>query len=69
MYLFSIVPSSVTCFGIVNRFYYLFSVSSLRWEVLLQHIEKAFKKLSNTRWSAHHDSMKVLKENVEKTVV
>lgn len=65
---FSCVPSSVTCFGTVEKLYSFFSASTKRWELLNEKTEKKLKRLSDTRWSAHYESVKVVKENVEAIV-
>lgn len=65
---FSCVPSSVTCFGTVEKLYSFFSSSTHRWEVLMEKTGKSLKRLSDTRWSAHYDSVKAVKENLETIV-
>lgn len=65
---FSCVPSSVTCFGTVEKLYSFFSSSTYRWELLVEKTGKSLKRLSDTRWSAHYNSVKVIKENVETIV-
>ena len=65
---FSCVPSSVTFFGTLERLYSFFSVSTHRWEMLSEKVGRSLKRLSDTRWNAHHDSVKAVTEKVEEIV-
>nr|CAI5852783.1 unnamed protein product [Callosobruchus analis] len=65
---FACIPSSVTCFGTLEKIYSFFSASTHRWEILLQKVGKTLKRLCDTRWSAHHDSVKAVRQNVEQLV-
>ncbi|XP_043288811.1 52 kDa repressor of the inhibitor of the protein kinase-like [Venturia canescens] len=65
---FGSVPSSLTFFGTLERLYSFFSVSTHRWEMLSQKVGKSVKRLSVTRWSAHHDAVNAVKGNVEQLV-
>ena len=38
----------------------LFSASTQRWEVLLNHVPIVVKKVIDTRWSAHYKAVKIL---------
>ncbi|KAK5642823.1 hypothetical protein RI129_008990 [Pyrocoelia pectoralis] len=66
---FACVPSSVTCFSTLEKLYSFFSVSTHRWEILIQKVGKTLKRLSDTRWSAHHASVKAVRQNVEQLVL
>ncbi|KAM3962942.1 zinc finger MYM-type protein 1-like [Aphomia sociella] len=65
---FACVPFSVTCFGTVEKLYSFFSSSTQRWQLLKEKTGKKLKRLSDTRWSAHYESVKVVKENIETIV-
>ncbi|GBP00584.1 hypothetical protein EVAR_76879_1 [Eumeta japonica] len=62
---FACVPSSVTCFEIVEKLYSFFSSSTQKWQLLKKKTGKNLKRLSDTRWSAHYKSVKVVKENIQ----
>ena len=53
-------------FGIVQELYNFFSVSTKLWSVLEQLASSSLKSLSNTRWSAHADSVKSIQQNYDK---
>ncbi|GBP72641.1 52 kDa repressor of the inhibitor of the protein kinase [Eumeta japonica] len=70
---FACVPSSVTCFGTIEKLYSFFSSSTTsfviqRWQLLKEKTGKHLKRFSDTRWSAHYESVKVVKENIETVV-
>ncbi|XP_047027728.1 52 kDa repressor of the inhibitor of the protein kinase-like [Helicoverpa zea] len=65
---FACIPSSVTCFGTLEKIYSFFSASTHRWEILMQKVGKTLKRLCDTRRSAHHDSVKAVRQNVEQLV-
>lgn len=65
---FRSVSSSVTFFGTVERVYTFFSSSTHRWEILMKSVGVSVKRLVETRWSAHHDAVKSLKNNFETLV-
>ncbi|GBP49806.1 52 kDa repressor of the inhibitor of the protein kinase [Eumeta japonica] len=65
---FGSVSSSVTFFGTVERVYTFFSSSTHRWGILMKSVGVSVKRLVETRWSAHHDAVKSLKNNFEKLV-
>ncbi|CAH0403623.1 unnamed protein product [Chilo suppressalis] len=46
----------------------LFSSSTQRWQLLREKTGKNLKRLSDTRWSSHYESVKVVKENIETVV-
>ncbi|GBP39238.1 hypothetical protein EVAR_22642_1 [Eumeta japonica] len=51
---FACVPSSVTCFGTVEKIYSFFSSSTQKWQLLKEKTGKNLKRLSDTRWSAYY---------------
>ncbi|XP_042212511.1 52 kDa repressor of the inhibitor of the protein kinase-like [Homarus americanus] len=59
----------VTFFGTVEKLYCFFSLSTHRWEVLKENMNLTVKRLSQTRWSAHHDAVKSLKKQFEKLII
>ncbi|RUM29574.1 MAG: hypothetical protein DSY42_06210 [Aquifex sp.] len=61
-------PVCVTFFGTVERLYCFFALSTHRWEVLKENMDLTVKKLSQTRWSAHHDAVKPLKKQFGKLI-
>uniref|UniRef100_A0A1B6DAI5 TTF-type domain-containing protein n=1 Tax=Clastoptera arizonana TaxID=38151 RepID=A0A1B6DAI5_9HEMI len=65
---FSCTPSSLTFFGTLENIYNLFSASTHRWEILTEVVGEAVKRLSDTRWSAHHAALKPVLKNFEKLV-
>ncbi|GBP35161.1 hypothetical protein EVAR_28361_1 [Eumeta japonica] len=65
---FACIPSSVTCFGTVEKLYSFFSSSTQKWQLLKEKTGKKLKRLSDTRWSPHYKSVKVVKENIETIV-
>lgn len=65
---FGSVSSIVNFFGTVERVYTFFSSSTHRWEILMKSVGVSVKRLVETRWSAHHDAVKPLKNNFEKFV-
>jgi hypothetical protein len=53
---------AITFFGIVQRIYVLFSTSTKRWKVLLDHIPSlTVKGLSNNRWESRIKSVKAIR--------
>ncbi|GBP11581.1 Zinc finger MYM-type protein 1 [Eumeta japonica] len=65
---FGSVSSSVTFFGTVERVYTFFSSSTHRWVILMKSVGVSVKRLVETRWGAHHDAVKSLKNNFERLV-
>lgn len=65
---FGTVPSCVTFFGTLESVYSFFSASTRRWEILMQHVGISVKRLSETRWSAHHEAIKPVMGNFEKLI-
>ncbi|CAH2310718.1 zinc finger MYM-type 1-like [Pelobates cultripes] len=63
---FGSVVSCVTFFGTLERVYSFFSVSTHRWELLMENVGVTVKRLSQTRWSAHCDAVKPVRANFEK---
>ncbi|CAH2315499.1 zinc finger MYM-type 1-like [Pelobates cultripes] len=63
---FGSVVSCVTFFGTLERVYSFFSVSTHRWELLMENVGVTVKRLSQTRWSAHYDAVKPVRANFEK---
>ena len=51
---------SATFFAFVERVYSFFSTSTQRWEVLLKHVLIVVKRVTDTRWSAHYETVKTL---------
>uniref|UniRef100_A0ACD5VRY3 Uncharacterized protein n=1 Tax=Avena sativa TaxID=4498 RepID=A0ACD5VRY3_AVESA len=53
---------AISFFGIVQRIYVLFSSSTKRWKVLLDHVPSfTLKSLSNTRWESRIKSIKAIR--------
>ena len=55
---------SATFFAVVERVYSFFSASTQRWEVLLTHVLIVVKRVIDTRWSAHYETVKALQHYV-----
>ena len=57
--------AATSFFGIVQRLYNFLSSSTHRWDVFMQCNSSVcvVKSLSQTRWSARHDAVRVLKTN------
>ena len=51
---------SATFFAVVERVYSFFSASTQRWEVLLKHVLIVVKRVIDTRWSVHYETVKAL---------
>ena len=51
---------SATFFAVVERVYSFFSASTQRWEVLLKHVLIVVKRVIDTQWSAHYETVKAL---------
>ncbi|KAI6658912.1 hypothetical protein LOD99_10905 [Oopsacas minuta] len=53
--------AAVSIFYFVQKLYVFFSASTHRWDLLLDVFKKfgipTLKRLSDTRWSAHHDAV------------
>ena len=53
---------AVTFFGVVQRIYILFSSSTKRWQLLLDHVPKmTVKSLCNTRWESRIKSVHAIR--------
>ncbi|XP_077340582.1 zinc finger MYM-type protein 1-like [Lithobates pipiens] len=63
---FGSVASCVTFFGTLEKVYLFFSVSTHRWELLMENVGVTVKRLSQTRWSAHYDAVKPVRANLKK---
>lgn len=59
--------SCVTFFGTLEMFSF-FAASTHRWDVLIDHAGVSVKRLSTTRWSAHHAAVMPVKEKFDKFV-
>jgi len=55
----------VTFFGTLETMLAFFAASTHRWDVLIALSEVPVKRLSTTRWSAHHDTVKPVKEKFD----
>ncbi|XP_063794591.1 zinc finger MYM-type protein 1-like [Pseudophryne corroboree] len=60
--------SCVTFFGTLEAMYSFFANSTHRWDVLIEHTGVSVKRLSTTRWSAHHAAVTPVKEKLDKFV-
>lgn len=65
---FATIPSSITFIGTLESIYKFFSVSTHRWDVLLEVVGVSVKRLCETRWSAYHDAVKSVMVNFPKIV-
>jgi hypothetical protein len=53
---------AISFFGIVQQIYVLFSSSTKRWDVLINHVESlTVKSWSNTRWESRIKSVKAIR--------
>uniref|UniRef100_A0ACD5VFM8 Uncharacterized protein n=1 Tax=Avena sativa TaxID=4498 RepID=A0ACD5VFM8_AVESA len=53
---------AITFFGVVQRIYILFSTSTKRWQLLLDHVPKmTVKSLCNTRWESRIKSVRAIR--------
>ncbi|XP_043484549.1 zinc finger MYM-type protein 1-like [Leptopilina heterotoma] len=52
----------VIYFDFVQKIFTFFSASTHRWNILKENCKTVPKQLSNTRWSARHDAVSVLKK-------
>lgn len=50
--------TAITFFGVIQKFYNIFSSSPQRWDILKKNIGSSLHTLSNTRWSARLDAIK-----------
>ncbi|XP_040197560.1 zinc finger MYM-type protein 1-like [Rana temporaria] len=57
--------SCVTFFGTLQSMFSFFAASTHRWDVLIHHTGVSVKRLSTTRWSAHHAAVKPVKEKFD----
>lgn len=57
---------AINFFAIVQELYNFFSASTKLWSVLEKFALSSLKSLSNTRWSAHADSVKSIHQNYDK---
>ncbi|KAI6651791.1 hypothetical protein LOD99_5038 [Oopsacas minuta] len=69
-------PAAVSYFYFVQKLYVFFSASTHRWNLILDVFKKfgipTLKRLSDTRWSAHHDAVDALLKgytNIEEVLV
>ncbi|XP_056392625.1 zinc finger MYM-type protein 1-like [Hyla sarda] len=61
--------SCVTFFGTLQTMFTFFAASTHRWDVLIEHTGVSVKRLSTTRWSAHHAAVKPVKEKFDMFVL
>ncbi|KAF0701149.1 zinc finger MYM-type protein 1-like [Aphis craccivora] len=60
------VPQAMTFFGVVQRLYTIFSVSTERWEILNKHLHGlTLKSICETRWECRLESVKAIKEQLQ----
>jgi hypothetical protein len=53
---------AITFFGVVQIIYILFSTSTKRWQLLLDHVPKmTVKSLCNTRWESRIKSVQAIR--------
>lgn len=57
--------NSVTFFGILEKLFAFFSASTVRWNALVAVTGQAVKRVTETRWSARHVAVKMLKNKFE----
>ena len=50
----------ITFFGVIERLDVLFSCSPARWKMLKNLVPLLIQRNSTTRWSARHDSVKLI---------
>jgi len=58
-------PAVVTFFGTIQEIYNFFSSSTHRWSKLLEHVDIAVKRQSETRWSARHDAVHAISSQLD----
>lgn len=56
------VPEAVNFFFTLQELYNFFTISTHRWEILVQRTNLRLKSLSQTRWSARHDACYTLEK-------
>ena len=56
------VTEAVDFFSTLQELYNFFTVSTHRWEILVQHTSLRLKSLSQTRWFARHDACYALQK-------
>ncbi|KAM9311655.1 zinc finger MYM-type protein 1-like [Gastrophryne carolinensis] len=57
--------SCVTFFGTLQAMFSFFAASTHRWDVLIERTGVSVKRLSTTRWSAHHAAVKPVKDKFD----
>lgn len=62
----STVPMAITFFGVIQRFYTLFASSSVRWNILKNHLDTTLKPLCETRWECRINAIKPIRYNLKK---
>ncbi|XP_072384685.1 uncharacterized protein [Diabrotica undecimpunctata] len=67
-YAFAINPSCVTFLATLESVYNFFSSSLHRLGILMEDIGVSVKQLSDTRWSANHESVKLILKHFDKLV-
>lgn len=56
------VTEAVDFFSTLQELYNFFTISTHRWEILVEHTRLRLKSLSQTRWSARHDACYALEK-------
>lgn len=60
--------NSVTFFGTLEKLFAFFSASTSRWNALVAVTGQAVKRVTETRWSARHEAVKMLKNKFEEVL-
>ncbi|XP_026482761.1 zinc finger MYM-type protein 1-like [Ctenocephalides felis] len=63
------VTEAVDFFSTLQELYNFFTISTNRWDILVQHTSLRLKSLSQTRWSARHDACYALEKEWSGTII